>query len=99
MFPKKYRLAKTKDVKATFAQGRTFFNPFLTIKFRPAQHYRFTVVVSTKVAKKAVVRNRLKRIISEDLKQHMTAVRPGDYAIILKNRAAMVEEKDVKIMA
>ena len=64
MFAKKHRLAKTTDVKKAFAQGRAFFNPFFTIKFLThtiRAEPRFTVVVSTKVSKRAVPRNRIKK--------------------------------------
>jgi ribonuclease P protein component len=91
MFPKKYRLAKAKDVKAAFLQGRTFFSPLLTIKFRKADSRRFTVVVSTKVSKKAVVRNRLKRISRELLRKNFNHLSSGDYVIVLKPKAALDE--------
>lgn len=93
MFSKQFRLAKTKDVKAVFARGRTFFSPFLTVKFVVRQAHRFTVVVSTKVDKRAVKRNRLKRIVREFLRLRLDKLAPGDYAVVLKSHAAKVEEK------
>lgn len=93
MFKKKFRLAKTKDVKNAFARGRTFFSPFLTVKFFPAPTPRFTVVVSTKVDKRAVRRNRLKRIVREFLRLRLPALSRGDYAVVLKAQAAKADEK------
>ena len=92
MFAKKYRLAKAKDVKAALMRGRTFFNPLFNIKFRQGAVSRFTVVVSTKVSKKAVARNRLKRVIRELLRKNMAQLLPGDYAIIVKPKAATAEK-------
>ncbi len=96
MLSKPHRLAKTKDVKRTFAQGRGFFNPLLTVKFAasPAAS-RFTVVVSTKVSKNATKRNRLKRIIREFVRLRLPVFKTGDYAIVLKPRAGNVAEQEL----
>ena len=93
MFAKPFRLAKNKDVSFAFTRGRTFFSPLLTIKFLSGKSLRFAVVVSTKVNKRAVVRNRLKRICRELIKKNSLKLSPGDYMIILKPRADKVEEK------
>ena len=92
MFSKHLRLAKNKDVKAVFARGRTFFSPLMNVKFVAASQSRFTVVVSTKVSKKAVARNRLKRIIREFLRKNLGSLAGGDYAVILKPKATSVAE-------
>jgi ribonuclease P protein component len=95
MFSKKHRLAKTKDVKTAFARGRGFFNPFCTVKFfsKPNQSPRFTVIISTKVFKKAAARNRLKRVIREFIRLRMGKFSGGDYAVIVKTQAAKAEEQ------
>jgi len=98
MFPKKHRLAKTTDVKKVFAQGRSFFNPFFTIRFksRPDQATRFTVVVSTKVSKKAVDRNRIKRVIREFARLRLVMFMPGDYAILVKPAASKADNESLR---
>ena len=96
MLAKKHRLAKTKDVKRSLAQGRGFFSPFFTLKFFKTQTQpRFTVVVSVKVSKKAVKRNRLKRIVREFLRLRLQRFVLGDYVIIIKPKAATQEEKNL----
>ncbi len=97
MFSKQHRLGKTTDVQKVFAQGRAFFNPLFTIKFltRPSQLPRFTVVVSTKVSKSAVKRNRLKRLTREFIRMRMGKFRLGDYVVILKPAAARRDEKSL----
>lgn len=89
MFSKQNRLAKDRDVTTVYRAGRTFFNPYITIKFlrTSGEVSRFTVVVSTKVAKQAVQRNRIKRVLREYVKVHMGQIKPGDYMIILKPAA------------
>lgn len=96
MLSKKHRLGKTSDVQKVFARGRAFFSPLLTIKFLPhPSGHRFTVVVSTKVSKKAVERNRLKRHLREFVRLNLEKFKPGDYAVVLKPKAAGLEGKDL----
>lgn len=85
MLKKVNRLAKDRDIQTAFVRGRTFFNPYFTIKFVPSRTIpRFTVVVSTKVFKNAVARNRLKRILREYIRKNLGGFKNGDYVIIAK---------------
>lgn len=104
MLAKKHRLSKTKDIQKTFLRGRGFFYPFFGIKFvaheAPA---KVTVVVSTKISKKAVQRNRIKRVIREMVRTHITALKPGDYMIMArpgleKEDNANIREKFLKVL-
>lgn len=91
MFAQENRLAKDRDVQAVFRAGRTFFDPQITIKSlrRPgATTARFTVVVSTKVSKLAVRRNRIKRVVREFLRLHISALGPADFMIIVRPSVA-----------
>ena len=97
MLKKTNRLAKTKDVELALKKGRGFFNPCFNLKFAPNREggLRFTVVVSAKVSKKAVARNRLKRIIREFIRLRLARFVSGDYVIMLKPRAVQVAEAEV----
>ena len=96
MLKKANRLAKAEDIALAFTRGRTFFNPFFTLKFLPlAAQKRFTVVVSTKVFKNAVDRNRLKRILREHLRKNLPVFRNGDYMIMTKPKISRLSEADV----
>jgi len=96
MLHKRNRLAKRKDIETAFAKGRTFFNPFFRIKFLPeAGQKRFTIVVSTKVFKKAVARNRLKRILREHIRKNLTGFKNGNYLIMASTKVSNLEEKNV----
>jgi ribonuclease P protein component len=90
MLPKKHRLSKTAEVKHTASRGRSFFNPFLVIKVTKAEQAKATVIVSTKVSKKAVERNRLKRLTREELRNKMEQLKPGNYALIIKPAAESI---------
>lgn len=98
MFPKKHRLQKAKEVQATFARGRAFFSPYFLIKYKndPADK-KFTVVVSTKVHKRAVVRNRIKRLMREAIKQQIKDLPSGYFVVIAKPK--VMEIYDGKITA
>lgn len=101
MLSQKHRLSKSADVKRTTAKGRSFFNPFFVIKstISPTQesdNAKMTVVVSTKVSKKAVDRNRIKRAIREEIRKHIELMKPGNYAILVKSSAVKIETKDLR---
>jgi len=52
-------------------------------------------VVSTKVYKSAVARNRLKRIVREYLRKNLPAFKSGIYVISAKPKIASLPEKDI----
>ena len=76
-------------------QKRPFFDPLFSVKFLPRIELpnRFAFVVSTKVSKKAVVRNRLKRILREFVRRNLANFAVGDYVVIVKPAAAKKPEK------
>jgi ribonuclease P protein component len=90
MLQKKHRLNKSKDIQNTSARGRSFFSPNFVVKFRPdaALAPRVAVVVSNYVAKKAVDRNRIKRLVREAIRLNIAKLKPGDYVIIVRPKAA-----------
>jgi len=73
MLPKTNRLKKNKDFKQVFKKGQFFKEDFLTLKILSknenkkdfsmidSKNNRFGFIVSSKVSKKAVLRNKIKR--------------------------------------
>lgn len=105
MLPRKHRLSKSADVKKTTAKGRGFFSPFFVIKSTlsaadksavKVATPKITVVVSTKVSKKAVDRNRIKRVIREQIRQTIDNIKPGNYAFLVKSSAMKVSAEDLR---
>lgn len=94
MFPKIHRLSKNRDIKKVFEKGRNFFTPLFILRFLPRVEgvSRFTVVVSVKVSKSAVRRNRIKRIVRENLKKRAKDLKIGDYMVSLKPKAGTIPE-------
>lgn len=70
MLAKKNRLVKEKDFKETFRSGRSFFFKNLGIKAvkNKLEVNRYGIIISTKISKKAVERNKLKRQIRQIIK-------------------------------
>ena len=96
MLKRANRLAKSKDIASAFARGRTFFNPFFSIRFlaKPTEK-KFTVVVSTKVYKRAVARNRLKRLVREYIRKNLEKFRNGSYVIAAKPKISKLPESEI----
>lgn len=67
MIGSKYRFHGHNALRRVYAQGQSVRGPMLSLKFMPSkrQNYRAAVVVSRKVHKSAVVRNRIRRRLYE----------------------------------
>ena len=67
MLPKKNRLQKKKDFERVFAQGKGFRQDLLFLKAakNDLKTLRFGIIVSKKVSKSAVRRNKVKRRLRE----------------------------------
>lgn len=65
--PKKYRLIKKNDFGRVYKEGRSFAEEFIVCKVlkNGLEFPRFGFVVGLKIAKKAVVRNKLRRRMQE----------------------------------
>jgi ribonuclease P protein component len=85
MLAKKYRLTKDKDIQNVLKKGKIFYHPFFNLKIlkNNLQNPRFCIVISTKISKKAVVRNKVKRQLR---------------AIIYKNLAKISQNYDLVIL-
>lgn len=78
-------------------RGRSFFTPHFVIKLRRTDSIpRFTVTVTTRVAKRAVARNRVKRVLREAIRLHLRRFLPGDYVIIVKAAALKLEAPELR---
>ncbi len=69
MFPRASRLHTTQEILTVFRRGEKIRRGALTLYYLPHSETRVTVIVDTKLSKKAVVRNKLKRQLRTLLKQ------------------------------
>jgi len=67
---KKNRINKKKDFEKIFKNGKSAKGSFLVLKFLPNKIdvNRFAFIVSKKVSTKSVVRNKIRRRLSESVK-------------------------------
>jgi ribonuclease P protein component len=97
MLSQKHRLSKSADVKKTTARGRSFFNPYFVIKTGPNPKTALvTVVVSVRVSKKAVERNRIKRVMRDELRKHIARFKPGNYAFLVKTSVMKINSSQLR---
>ena len=73
MLPKKYRLKKSGDIKSALKSGWTVREGVLILKTRENNLHspRFSFLLSLKISKKAAVRNRLRRKLSEFIRLNL----------------------------
>lgn len=85
MLPFVNRLRKTKEFDLVFKEGKSFYSDYfgLKIKENTLGVNRFGLIVSAKVSKKAVIRNRLKREIRNIIKNEKGALKVGFDCVLI----------------
>lgn len=85
MLRQENRIVKNKDFDRAFRLGQSFYGKILGIKATDngLAIDRLGILVSTKISKKAPVRNRFKRQIREIIRQEMILLRPGKDIVII----------------
>jgi len=91
MLPKINRLTKKEDFEAVKKEGRKIQGSAFGLLFRQtANHFsRFGFVFSTKLSKRATVRNRAKRLFREAVRKLLPRIKPGYDFIILGKKEAI----------
>ncbi|MBU0531239.1 MAG: ribonuclease P protein component [Candidatus Uhrbacteria bacterium] len=94
MLPIEHRLKRDKDFQVLFKSGKGAHGSVCGAKWKRngLGVSRFAVVVGTKVSKKAVVRNRLRRQIREMIRLRLGEFKPG-YDLVLIVKAAALGKK------
>ncbi|EKD76599.1 MAG: Ribonuclease P protein component [uncultured bacterium] len=94
MLPAAQRLRRTSDIQSVYKTGRATFTPAVRVLAKATQlaQNRATVVVSTRVSKKAVERNRLKRQLRATLRKLLMQTNgTHDIVIIVQPKALKVD--------
>lgn len=89
MFSQIHRLRSEKDIMRTIRSKRGVFDAACGVKFieNTVGAPRFVIVVSTKVDKRAVVRNRLRRQYREICKKFLSRLPACDIALMVSKPA------------
>lgn len=79
MLPKEHRLKDKKEIETVFQRGRLVFSHFLFLKYLPNQKHvsRVAFSVGLKFSKKAVERNRVKRILRAVIYRELPGIISG----------------------
>jgi ribonuclease P protein component len=98
MLKKDFRLRKQKDFDRVFGSGSFFSQGFLALKTVPngLPSSRFGFIVSNKVSKKAVSRNRIKRLLRESVRLSFEQIKPG-FDIAVMARADISKKSFVEV--
>lgn len=99
MLARKYRLTAEKDYARIFAKGRPFSGRGIGMKVvrNGLETARFGFVVSTKVAKRAVVRNLIKRRMREIVRKRMPSVLDGiDVVFMARSESVNMTFADIE---
>ncbi|MFA6305192.1 MAG: ribonuclease P protein component [Candidatus Gracilibacteria bacterium] len=99
MIAKKFKIPK-KYIALILEKGASFDSKLFVIRFREnkIEFPRFRIIVSTKFAKKAVDRNRIRRQIYEALRlitKENSNIRPLDIILIPKKQILTKEFKEI----
>lgn len=92
MLPKDSRVRTRADIEMVMRKGRSITSPFFAFRIlRPggADRVRFGFIVSNKISKKAVIRNRIKRRLRETARLFSSRF-PSQSDVIVVARSALV---------
>lgn len=99
MLPKLNRIKKKKDFDLIFKKGSSFKNNLFILKTvkNSLDEPRFGFVVSQKISKKAVIRNKIRRRLSEIARNKMKSIKGGiDIVLISLPGVEKKEFSDIK---
>ena len=104
MLAKQHRLTKERDFKKVNASGQSFFSSLFKLKHvaNNLEVSRFGIVTSAKLSKKAVVRNRIRRQVSEILRLNSNQIVSGQDVVVWVKVSALgkdYQEVEEKLLA
>ncbi len=88
--PRQARLHEKADFQLVFARSDKTVDHCFTVRYRCNQssHARLGLAVSRRTSKRAVVRNRIKRVVRESFRQHRWQLQGFDVIVISRSAAA-----------
>ncbi len=99
MIKKENRLNKVKDIKNVLKNGKSFYSDLVGIKIlkNSLDINRFCIIISAKVSKKSVDRNKTKRQIKFIILESEPFLKKGfDCLIIIKKDLSLMKFSEIK---
>lgn len=99
MLPKQHRLKSNKEISLIIKQGKTVGGKYIVIKFLPKQNdiNKFAFIVSNKISKVAVIRNKIKRRLREIIRTHLILTNSKyDFIIFAKKDVIFIDFNTLK---
>lgn len=88
-YPRSARVRARPEFDAVFARGRRAATPMLAVHFLADEgSARLGLAVSRKVDKRAVVRNRIKRVLRDCFRRQRVRLSGGAYVVVARTSAA-----------
>lgn len=90
MLKKAHRISSRRLISLLFKKGKVYKSKTFIIYFLPSLHNlnQFAVIVSRKVSREAVKRNRIKRQVTEVLRLKLTQFQPPIVALVMVRPSA-----------
>jgi len=92
-----YSLRKEKDIENAH-KGKSFFTKefILKIQLNDLNKVRFLIIVSNKVSKSAVIRNKIRRIVREEIRKNLMNIKKGvDIILIISKNSIQPNGKTI----
>ena len=92
MYPKENRLRKKKDFEQVWQAKKSAYLKFLGMKIveNHQNNTRFGVIISNKISKKAVIRNKIKRRIRNIVTKEKDKIKKG-WDVVIIGQPAIIE--------
>lgn len=99
MLPKKHRLPLKKELTRVQKKGKLFqgrlFSLLVCLREDTTHPSRFSFIISTKIHKKAVKRNRARRLLVESIRSLLPKIKLGFDCVFLAKKAIVGKEATV----
>lgn len=100
MLPKANRLTKKAEFKEVLSRGKTIQGRLFTLKYlekEPEFPTKVGIIVSKKIAKRAVYRNKARRRLKEVLRNYVKSLNPGlNMAFLVKREILEAKYTDIR---
>jgi ribonuclease P protein component len=101
MLPRSYRLPST-EIEDVMHSGKKVYSAGVELIYQKSTNVnsRFAFIVSTRVSKKAVVRNRIRRIISESVRHLIAETNPKISGVfVVKRDISGLKQIEAQVLA